>query len=87
MLRVLHDIIASPQSRQKGRKKKMAIIHNIDDYRNKTREQNPEEQFNQFLNELGKWESPKEESEFYRQLARENEADMREFQREFRRKS
>jgi len=54
----------------------MANIYNINDYRNKKRKQTPEEQMKRFLEEVGTWASPREQDEFYRQLAQENEADM-----------
>jgi len=57
--------------------KKMAIIYNIDDYRNKKRRQTPEERMKRFLEQQGGWESPKEQDEFYRQLARKDEADIK----------
>jgi len=54
----------------------MAIIYYIEDYRNKTRRKPPEEKMREFLEEQGSWESPEAQDEFYRQLARENEAEM-----------
>lgn len=52
----------------------MAIIYNIEDYQTK---QTPEKQFSKLLRELGKWTSPEEQDDYYRQLAIENEADMK----------
>ena len=60
----------------------MAIIYNIEDYRNKKIKLNPEEEFRKFFEDFGTWDSPEEEMEFYHQQFLEDEAELREIARE-----